>query len=475
MLRWMDRRRIDRDDRPSFVGDRGSAPSISVPATRDLLRLPSDRSGQVIAGPAITADVIDSVQRSAGNQAALRLIAVQRDGEEDEPAPKGVDRSRLKITTSNIDDAIKIMWKTYQILVRMRRDAVDALRVKAEEDAPDPPGVATELILGILVAGVTGPTGMIGTAIAARLIKVGADAALKAKVANEALSNAINSGVQDGAKKAYGAMTGGGDKTDKNARELFFLSQRTALSDEADKVEIYFLNQADDYRKMEAAERGSGLSALKSLQEAVVDTLDLAATLQERASLEGWLVYMAQKKLKKSEKEPWFGQSKGTDIGKVIGKGTWGKPTETEGVLVMQIEYASRDDPRVPMKIVKAELRGLNKKLRKDLERRPIHELAIPMIAWCPAPGGTYHEFSVGRHEGGVPFFTTEGNRYPRNTLETLKFRAWPHLMGIKEEWGQSEEELKKNSEQAAEIIFNREIGPRTLREAGVKLGTSIY
>jgi hypothetical protein len=402
---------------------------------------------------------LDFLQRSAGNRAVADLI-VQRQ------PPTTKARQPLRITTTNINDAISIMWKTYQVLVRRRRDAVDALRVAAADDAPSSPSVLKELLLAVAGAALVGPTGMIGTAIAGKLVKVGADlaqASLKAQVTNQAISNAINTGISESLKKAYGAIVDEEGKSDLKSRELFFLSQKEALADESDKTEIYFLNEADTYRRMEARKPGSGISALKVLQQSVLDSVDLAAQAQRQASLDAWLVYQSRKELGESSKAPWFGQDKGTAVEKAMGTGTWGKPAATGGLLVLHVEEPNRSDPRVPLKIKSAQLKGLNAALRKELTKRPLGELAISMVAWCH--DGVYHRFSIGINEGQVGFVSTAGNPYARNALLQLSFRAWPHLLGVPEAWKEGEAELRKNADLAGEIIFERELSGKKLSD----------
>ena len=367
-----------------------------------------------------------TLQSLAGNAAVASLVAQRQ------PAKKDDDNASLRITTANIDDAIMIMWKTYQILVRRRRDAVDKLAVLVKDDEADPPGVLGSLMLQMAAAAVLGPTGMIGAAIANQLIDASPPAGRKrpwkkkepgtfAKVANGAISNALNTGISEGLKAAYGALDSPKKKQD-DARELFFLGQRSVLSDEADKVEIHFLNTAAGFRDLEANEKGAGVESLRMLQEAVLKTLSDAEQMQQDESLKAWLSYQANDAVGTHEpsKAMWFA-NKGADLSKIMGKGRpGGEPQRTAGVLSMEI-MVNVDQPGRTAVVQSARIEGLNKAMRKRIESIPIGDLHIPMVAWARPWGEAW--LAIGVNEGRAPWYSTKGTA-PMAALRYLYFKV---------------------------------------------------
>lgn len=398
----------------------------------------------------------------------LHFLAIQRKEE------KATDS--LKITTDNIDDAISIMWKTYQILVRTRREAVDKLLISIEQEKKSSPSFIKELLFVAITSGILGPTGLIGGAIANKIIEAGEDASAKAKIGNDAITNAINAAVKVSLTKTYNETIGSiGDKDekiDKETRKIFFLTLKSFLSTQSDNVEVYFLNNAYIYRDMEKKKRGSGVDALKVLQDSVIATLHYADRIQRERSLDEWLVYMAKNKLGVQKEKQLNWQQGSTDLSKIMGQGAEGQPTRTPGVLMLEL-HTLNDDARVPVKIRNAWISGLNLDLRNELENRPIKELGIPVIAWSHST--PFHRFSVGINEAGKSFISTKGNRYLRNILLYLSFKVTHRYISPDDAKEISDEKLAAFTYPAARQILFFELGRYSLKDLKVDLKSSYF
>jgi hypothetical protein len=476
-----------------------------LPVNADLDKLAGDFSN---LSPAKRQKKLVQLQKIRGNAYVSRLVgstaktggaALQRQKPK-EPKAKDKSTKDLEITTSNIEDAIKIMWKTYQILVRKRRDAVDQLIVLTEKDMSEPKGFLEDLFLQVLASAILGPTGLIGTMIADNILpsknlvskivgKVGGevevsealeDASAAARAGNLSMGSAINTATSESLKKAYEKVTQTDKGSEDKVRKLFFLSQRTFLSDESDKVDIYFLNHADQYRKLEAKQPGLGIVALKALQESVLSTFDNVAQIQQDASLSQWLIYMARKEAGVHKPEAgrdlgWV--QEGTDLGAIMGKGAMGNPTPTRGVLTLEIEI-NHDNPSAAVTVKRAMLKGVNKAMRERLASKPIEKLGIPIVAWNY--DSTYPYFSVGINEGQAVWYSTQGSHDPRSALLYLYFKSQPDTFyrmareGFKDIDKISMGELTKEAPLAAYTIYG-ELGKITLDQAKIEITDTLF
>jgi hypothetical protein len=460
-----------RPDRPAPPTLHGVSAARAARTLREGANVGGDRESFAANRPGRE---LLKLQPLAGNAAVASLVAQRQPAKKDED-----DTTPLRITTANIDDAITIMWKTYQILVRKRRDAVDKLRILVKDDETEPPGVIVALLLQMAAAGVLGPTGMIGAEIANRLINVSAptsrrrpwkkDPATHAKVANGAIAAVLNTGVSEGLKAAYDALGSPKKKNQDDARELFFLSQRSVLSDKADQVEINFLNTAAGFRDLEANEKGAGVESLRMLQDAVLKTLSDAEQLQQDESLKAWLSYEANEALGTHEpsKAMWFA-NKGADLSKIMGtRNPSGEPRRTAGVLSMEI-MLSPDYPDRTAVVKSARVEGLNKAMRKRIESIPIGELHIPIVGWARPWGEAW--LSVGVNEGRAPWYSIKGMA-PEAALRHLYFKvnmAEFAKMRTKEDFDRiTRADMEKSAPYAALRIIE-ELAPLKLGEAKI-------
>jgi hypothetical protein len=454
-------------------------------------------------GPLNREKTLVRLQRTRGNAYVNRLVdsagktsrAVLQRQKPKKPGEKDESTAGLEITTSNIDDAIKIMWKTYQILVRKRRDAVDQLSTLTDKDAEEPKGFLEDLLLQTLASAVLGPTGLIGTLIADKIIpnkelvakivgKLGGetevtealeDASVAARATNLSIGSSINTATTEGLKKTYNELKPKDEDFSDKVRKLFFLTQKRFLSDESDKVEIYFLNNADQFRQLEAKKAGLGIVALKALQESVLSTVEQADQAQQDASLTQWLIYMSRKEAGVHKPEAgrdlgWV--QEGTDLESIVDKGAFGMVPSTRGVLFLWIE-PNQDNPTAPVTVKRAMLKGLNKGLREHLASRAIGDLGIPIVAWSMVGGRPY--FSIGINESGAVFYSTKGCPYPKSALQYLYFKSRPDKFyemakaGFKDIDTISMDELTKEAPLAVYTI-DAELGKITLDQAKVEI-----
>lgn len=330
-------------------------------------------------------------QRSGGalqrRAVQARLVQAQKAGET--PAPPGDGAAAT--TEAQLEALIRKIENAYFWIAMKQKDAVQRLHTIAEKETP--PSLAEQLLIAAAQVALAAAMGGVGGLIAAALVKQGASLATKA------IAAAVVDGTKDAGKRLVAGAVSQAAAEGKSSADTYFFSQEDSLLNLGKK-------QQDEFIDEEAGLRAApnGLEEARKLHASIEENYEKAAATQEKETLDGWCVYLAQEQL---------GTTKdgGTDL-----KGQL-RDTSARGVLGIVIDVEQPGDTPT---IVRAEIEGLyagkggeDKGLLAKIERQPIKELRIPItvkgevgrkLSWAQKYIGKEYQptIRIGRSETGT-------------------------------------------------------------------------
>ena len=353
------------------------------------------------------------------------------------------------------EDLLDAIAHKYSQLVLMRKEAVENLQDRTQEQ--DPPPAWQTIAIAVGSVALAAATGGIGAVVAAKVTGAILSSASKlaAQAAEAAVSSATAKALEEGLK---GGIKAGTDNSAQGVTRTFFLGQSKALLHASAKAQDTFNIQG----KQAIRQSDNPLDTAQALLSALENTRKNTAFQEQFSkSLAAWANFLARGELGTYKGK----NNEGTNLGKQLGD------TSAKGVLGLEIEARSAFRP---VKVIDAEIEGLNENLRTELASRPIGQLGIAVTvhgavdppAWYETNKLPTSRIRIGLNESGTTWNRSDpgGNRY-------LMWKGIGHpVMTGPKGFNPTEKEQSKHQWTGVRNILNNELKPKSLKSLGVTL-----
>lgn len=358
---------------------------------------------------------------------------------------------------SDLFDAITTKYT--QILLEQAR-GVEELGKDASVQDPPPAWVNIAVAVGTIAIGAA--TAGIGAAVSGAIVAAAASSAAKI-VINDAFKEVIKVGVEQGLSATVQGTIGAlATNPATNVTDAFFRGQSDALHERSNKTQDAFTLQGR--KKLRAAD--NPLAAAQAMYDALNTGLTGAKLKQRQATLSSWCNFQARGELgTHHEGKADAGANVGAQLGDTSGKGVLGLVVESPG-------------GQGPVKVIDAEIEGLNETLRGELAGRPIGQLGIPITVKGEVnPPAWYEKRSA---DGLLRFGENEtGTRWNKSSRGgdswlAAKGVGGPVLTGP-EGFRPTEEERMDLVWKGIGKVLDNELKPKSLKQIGVNLSDPSY
>ncbi|MFZ5475700.1 MAG: hypothetical protein ACOZNI_02895 [Myxococcota bacterium] len=368
-------------------------------------------------------------------------------------ANTGADSPEL----SDLFDAITTKYT--QILLEQAR-GVDELGKDASVQDPPPAWVNIAVAVGTIAIGAA--TAGIGAAVSGAIVSAAASSAAKI-VINDAFKEVIKVGVEQGLSATVQGTIGAlAQNPATNVTDAFFRGQSDALHERSNKTQDAFT--LFGRKKLRAAD--DPVAAAQAMYDALNSGLAGAKLKQRQATLSSWCNFQARGELGTHNEGK---DNAGADVGKQLGD------TSGKGVLGLVVESPGG---QAAVKVVDAEIEGLNETLRGELAGRPIGQLGIPITVKGEVnPPAWYEKRSA---DGILRFGENEsGTRWNKSSSGGDNWLMWKGVGGpvLTGPGGFRPDEKEKGELVWKGIgkVLDNEIKPKSLKAIGVDLTDPSY
>ncbi|HZJ68368.1 MAG TPA: hypothetical protein VFD36_32930, partial [Kofleriaceae bacterium] len=387
----------------------------------------------------------------AGMKEVRRAVGLSEDGwlgqrPKEEPRPKA--EYGAPITTKNFEDAKDKVWLEYMDLGRRQAAGVKELEQTIPKVDKYDPGWFASVVIFLAEVAMQGATGFLGASIAHRLAAAGATAVSRG--VNTAVADAIKGGlrqvIHDKMRSHFASQA--------DAAKAFCQGQIESLDGDGYNQQSTFLNQVDGIRQLESRQKGAGIAELELMRHAIAETKETSAKqTQYEASLVEWLKALSQASAGPADKRD---PSKGSSPESIADFNDF-----HAGSLHIPLQI-DRANPRAPVKMGGASIRGVNKELVGSLDKinKTIAELKLPVQAYAQ------NEFAAGMNESQQVWLTVVSGAmgFGRDTSGTYRY-LYQHAHDDPPPRGDA---LKAAAIDGARKIMLDEIAPRKLNELHV-------
>ncbi len=349
--------------------------------------------------------------------------------------------------SDQLGDLLDAISDKYTQILMERAAGVEELRQDVHVE--DPPPAWQTIAIAVGSVALAACTAGVGTIVADKIVGTAA------RAANAIIKTAMDKGLQTGLQGAIGVAA---SNPATNVTDAFFRGQADALRSTSAAVQDSWNLQGRAQVRTDA----DPCAAARSLFNALEEGRKAAKASQRAQTLASWCNFQARGQLGTHNQ----GQGNaGVALGDQLGD------TSAKGVLGLEVEAGA--GTRGPIRVVDAEIEGLNETLRGELAGRPIGQLGLAITVHGAVDPPAWYESRPAR--GRLRFGENEsGTRWKRNDWGGSDWLMWKGIGGpvMTGPGGFRPTEAERETHEWSGIaaVLDNEIKPRSLRAIGVEL-----